>query len=433
MSGQVAFINTRAPWRRALLVVALALALLGTWRGVRWLVGDTLAEFAQDYATAEAAARLAPHDPQAHLTLARLRRASFDPSDLPLALEQYERAATLDPNEWTIWLELGQARGSAGDTDGGLHALRRAAELAPAYWQPRWYLGNLLLRAGEVDAAFAELRRAANANPDLRPQVFSLAWQAFGGDMERVVKSVGGSPQARAQLVTVLVGRGRLDDARSLWSSLSEGERRENATAGEALARVFYDGRNYHAALQVLGEAGALDPSLTSAEKISNGGFEADIPPPGKKLFDWQVTPAPQAQVALDTRGAHTGGRSLRIAFNAPAHVDFRNVSQLVVVEPATRYRLSFYVRAQDLQSVSTPVLSVLDAADQSVPLAASAPVVAGTSDWQQVAVEFVSPLHSDGIVLLLTRAPCPEGACPIYGKVWYDDFDLQRSAGRGN
>jgi hypothetical protein len=28
---------------------------------------------------------------------------------------------------------------------------------------------------------------------------------------------------------------------------------------------------------------------------------------------------------------------------------------------------------------------------------------------------------------------PCGEGACPIYGKIWYDDFHLERTAGRAN
>src|SRR5207248_5094136 len=106
----------------------------------------------------------------------------------------------------------GRARAALGDTDGGIAALRRAVELAPNYAEQRWHLGNALLRAGRNEEAFAELRRAADADPDkYRPQVFNLAWQVYGPDMARVIDAVGKTPAARAQLVGVLAGRGRLD------------------------------------------------------------------------------------------------------------------------------------------------------------------------------------------------------------------------------
>jgi len=241
MSEQVLFINVRPVWARLPLALLAVAALAASWYAVRWGVGDTMAEYAPvSYAkdptaafeTAEAAARLAPDDPLAHLTLARLHRVSFDPAEVPRALAEYERAAALAPNDYLIWTEVGRARGQFGDTEGGVAALKRAAELAPNYSEPRWHLGNALLRAGRTDEAFAELRRAADADLTLRPQVFNLAWQVYAQDMARVIDAVGKTPAARAQLVGVLVGRARLDDAIAVWASLSVEERREQAAAG---------------------------------------------------------------------------------------------------------------------------------------------------------------------------------------------------------
>ncbi|MCA1591760.1 MAG: hypothetical protein LC754_03720 [Acidobacteria bacterium] len=431
MPDQLVTLDVRAAWKRVPLMFIAALALAGAWYGVRWLIGGTMAENAPDFETAEAAVRLAPRDPQSHLKLARLHRVSFEPEELPLALEQYEQAAALAPNDWLIWLEMGRARGTSGDTEGGILAVRRAAELAPNYAQPRWHLGNLLLRDGQTDAAFAELRRAADADPTLRPQVFNLAWQVFKQDMPQVIRTVGNTPEARAQLTTVLVGRNRLDDALALWAGLSAAEQKENWAAGETLVRALYDAKRYRSALQVSQEMGAVNPSETAAGQVTNGSFESDIGPPGKKFFDWQVAPLPQAQITVDPRAPHGGKRSLRVIFNAPAQLDFRNVLQFVVVEPSTRYRLSFYVRAEDLRSASTPVLLVFDAADMNAALGSSAPIATGTSDWQQLVIEFTTTPRTEAIMLRMDRAPCADGACPIYGKVWYDDFDLQRTTGR--
>jgi tetratricopeptide (TPR) repeat protein len=441
MAEQIALINVRSLWARVPLVLLAAAALAAAWYGVRWGIGNTMADTAPftyvndptaAFESAEAAARLAPRDPLAHLTLARLHQISFDPQETPLALSEYEQAAALAPNDYLIWTEMGRARAALGDTEGGVAALRRAVELAPNYAEPRWHLGNALLRAGRDDDAFAELRRAADADPEkYRPQVFNLAWQVYGPDMARVIDAVGKTPAARAQLVGVLAGRGRFDDALNVWSSLSADEKHVESGAGANLARALYGKGLYHLALKVLGEQGAQD---IAPEKISNSGFESDIGQPGAQLFEWQVTPAPGAQVVLDARAAHGGRRSLRVLFNASGQVDFRNVSQLVAVEPSTHYRLTYFVRTDELKSAATLITLAADATTPDAPLASSAPVPAGTNDWQQASFEFTTAPKTEAVLVRIIRVGCPEGSCPIYGKIWYDDFDLQRAAvGRAN
>jgi hypothetical protein len=429
MSDQVTFINVRAVWMRLPLVVLAGVALYGAWCGMRWCVGNTMAEWAQDLETAESATRLAPSDPQSHLKVARLRRVSFEPEELPEALRRYEQAAALAPNDYLIWTEMGRARGAAGDTEGGVQALRRAVELAPNYSQPRWHLGNALLRAGRPDEAFAELRRAAEADPALLAQVYNLAWQFYDQNMQQVIDAIGNSPVARAQLTVVLVGRKRLDDALTVWTSLSVEDKRLNPGAGEALIRALYEQGQHQRALQALGEQGVQG---LAPEKIANAGFESDIGPAGKQLFHWQVANIPAgASVAIDSRAARSGQRSLRLSFNAPSQIEFKNVSQLVVVEPSTRYRLTFSVRTEELKSAATLYTEVLDGAGESVTLGATSPVAVGTQDWQPATIEFTTGPRTQSVLVRLSRAGCADGVCPIFGKIWYDDFDLQRAVGR--
>jgi tetratricopeptide (TPR) repeat protein len=289
MSEQIALINLRPVWARLPLVLLAVAALWASWQGMRWMIGDTMAEAAPlsyqndpqaAFETAEAAARLAPHDPLAYLTLARLHRYSFDPTLLPLSLSEYEKAAALAPNDYMIWTELGRARATAGDIDGGVEALRRAVALAPNYAEQRWHYGNVLLRAGRNEEAFAELRHAGDADPDkYRPQVFNLAWQLYGPDMNRVLDAVGKTPNVRGYLVGVLIGRGQLDGALGLWAGLGDEGRRAQIGAGERLAQTLYSQGQYRRAAQVLSEAGWQD---ISREQLSNGGFESDIGPAGQ-------------------------------------------------------------------------------------------------------------------------------------------------------
>lgn len=429
MADQLTYINVRALWTRLPLIVLAGAALYGAWYGLRWCVGNTMAEWAQDFETAESAARLAPSDPQSHLKVARLRRISFDPEELPVALSYYERAAALAPNDWLIWTEYGRSLGAAGDTEGGVRALRRATELAPHYAQPRWHLGNALLRAGRFDEAFAELRLAGEADPTLLAQVFNLAWQVYDQDMTRVIETIGSSPNARAQLTVVLVGRKRLDDAYSVWSTLTPEEKAVHAGAGEALIRALYEQGQHPRALRALGEQGV---SGVAPEKIANGSFETDIAPPGTRFFEWQVVGVPPgAAVAIDSRAAHGGQRALRVSFAASSQIDFKSVSQLIVVQPSTRYRLTFFVRSEELKSAATLYTEVLDGSGTTV-LGASPLLPTGTHEWRPVTIEFTTGPQTQSVLVRLSRAGCADGVCPIFGKIWYDDFDLQRATGSG-
>lgn len=427
MLNRVVFINVGA-WRRVFLLVPVLLALVGAWYGVRWMAGSTLAERAPDIGTAEAAARLAPHDPQAHLRVARLRRASFLPEEMPKSLADYERAAARSPHDYLIWMEWGRALASTGEPDRGVGALRRAVELAPNYAEPRWHLGNALLRAGRTEDAFVEMRRAAEIDPTKRPQVFNLAWQLYDQNVARVIEVVGRTPDARAQLIGVLVGRGLLEEATALWSGLSGEERRSNSQAGDALARALLGKGQFRRALQVLKETGTTE---ASAGEVENGGFESDIAPPGREPFGWLVPPSPTGvQVAIDARTARAGSRSLRVAFSASGQVEFKHVAQLVVVESSARYSLSFFVRTDDLKSTATLQVEVLDAATGSV-IASTPPAPVGTNDWQQFTADFTTSPSAEAVVVRLARAGCADAACPIYGKIWYDDFHLKPSGGR--
>jgi hypothetical protein len=423
MSDQIRLINLDAAWRRAVLLAPLALVCLGVWVALRWFVGDTMASYPSNMEVARLAARLAPDDPQAHYTVGVFARNEFTPDGLQETVREFERATALSPRDYRLWMDLGRAREQAGDAAGGERALRRALALAPNYVMPRWYLGNLLLRDGREAEAVTELRAAAESDRELRGQIFASVWSIYGGDVDRVTASVAETPEVRAELVEYLVKQKRVDDALRLWSSLSPQDRKKQHGAGDALAHGLLDGGHFGAALGVYDEAG----SHATVGQVTNGGFEEEIAAPGKDQFGWSAPPVPQAQIAIDPRVVHGGARSLRITFNAPSSIAFSNVSQLVVVEPGARYRLDFFVRTDSLKTASTLVVDVVSGAAGGKLLASSAPAPTGTTDWQQVAVEFAAPTDTDGIVVRLRRVPCPEEACPIFGKIWYDDFNLQR------
>lgn len=442
---ELVFVGARAPWRAALIVLLVLAAVFGSWKAFWWFFGNDVARNAFDREGAEAALRWAPDDPQAYFTrgvITERRSEVFDTeASARTAMPFYEEAARLAPNDYRMWVELGRAQERAGDREAAITAMRRGVELAPHYALARWQFGNLLLRANRIDEAFAELRLAGEADEAYRSQVVQLAWRFYDQEIVSVLRVLGSSAGVQSELMNFLINKGQLDDAMQVWMSMKADDVELTAKSGENLEGVLFKAKRFRNALKVHQVRATLPSSEAGGQsetrfppielaRISNGGFEADVPPAGRDLFGWQVARLPGARIELDANEKQSGARSLRFSFTTMTQIDLRLLRQTIPVEPGTRYRLSFYVRTEDVRSVSLPFVEVADGGNDTRVLAASNPVANGTSDWQRNIIDLVVPAETDGIIVRFARQPCAEVVCPILGRIWYDEFALEKLGG---
>ena len=417
------------------MVFPMLLVIATAWFTTRWYVGNTVAEYAPPVEQggvdmAQLAVRWAPNDPLTHWRLGALKEKIFSPENLAAATNEYKLAVEAAPYDYRYWMEYGRALEATGDIVSAEKALRRSVELAPAYSRPRWVYGNFLLRQERIDEAFDQLSRAANADELMRPQVFTLAWQIFNGDLDRIVKAVP-SPVVRLQFVVYLINGGSFDEAARVLRSVDEADRRAQSDLTGEIVKTLITKKQFHAALTILREVDPDPTQLPTPEKVWNGGFEMPLVPKDPRPFHWALIPTGLAPMSIDTE-AHNGNGSLKIVFKAPGKLETIPISQTIIVEPETQYRLQFYQRVADLAGAASPVVAVLDASDNSA-LVASPALQTGTHDWQQVTLDFKTK-KTDGVLLGFYRDSCGEGQaiCPIFGTVWYDEFNLQRIGGSG-
>jgi hypothetical protein len=419
-----------------LLLLPALLAIMGAWFAVRWYVGNTVAEYAPSpeeggIDMARLATKWAPADPLTHWRLASFEEKVFSADNLADAAREYQSAVEMSPNDYRYWMELGRALEANGDRESAEKALRRAVELAPAYSHPRWYFGNLLLREGKVDESFEQLGHAAEADDAMRSQVFTLAFQILGGDLDVIAKVACPTALGRAQFAIFLAASERFDDAVRMWGTISPADRQAQKAHGEELRQILMQLKQFRAAVALMRE---LDPnaSLPQLGQVSNGGFESELAPANANIFDWIFSSRPPVQISIDSR-AHTGHSSLRIIFKEPRSLDQIPLLQTVLVEPDTQYRFECYVRTEDLNSAATPIVAINDAANTAT-LGTSQPLPTGTSDWQRITFDIKTKPNLDGVMIRFFRPPCDKGEiCPIFGTVWYDDFNLQRIGGSGS
>lgn len=435
-SPSIVVLNFHPPSLRWLLVLPALIALLGAWAAARWYVGNTVAEYAPPVdeggvEMARLAVRWAPGDPLTHLRLALLLEKSFSAENLAAAVREYQLAVQASPYDYRFWMELGRALEAEGNAESGEKALLRAVELAPSYSYPRWYYGNLLLRQGKTDEAFVQLARAAEADDNMAGPVFGLASQVFGGDVEKIVQVLP-APAVRLQLAISLINNGKFDEASRVLRKISAADRKAQEPLTTQILKSLLDRKQFHAALALSRELQPDQSQLPTPEQFWNGNFEKPVPLSDTAPFHWVISNRPQAQITIDPRG-HGDAGSLRIIFKASAKLESIPVSQTIIVEPDAQYKIQFYQRTETLTSASTPVVTVSDSVNNEQ-LAASQPAPTGTNDWHLVILEFKTKPNHEGISVALVRNPCDDKQqiCPIFGTVWYDDFNLQRVGGPG-
>lgn len=382
-------------------------------------------------AAADEAISLAPLDAEAYSSRAVLFAGAGQASE---AVAAYERALSLRPRDYALWLDLGREREEAGNVAGALAALRQSATLAPFYAQPHWQLGNALLRSGSLnngdaaslEEAFDELQRASRSDPTLFPKLIELSWSASGGDPQAVEQLFHPeAPEEKLALARLFAKHGHPDAAVRLFEAAGEVGKEERRTLLLDLlaAKQFAQARRVWAA----GHPPGAD--ATEAVGIVNGGFESEI-----RLddlgFGWQfATPAQGWKASIDsTSGGNGGSRCLRIDFTGMSNPSLRLISQLVLVEPGARYQVRFAVRTEKIVTGGLPRVAILDAVKEGEPLLAdSASLPPDSNSWRDFAIDLQIPPKTSAIIITIQREPCAGGPCPAFGSLWLDNFVLRR------
>jgi len=363
---------------------------------------------------AERAIALAPSDPEAYLAQAV---SLLNSGDFEQAYQTYERAITLRPHDYQLWFRLGYAHYFAGDVVGAIQPFKEAVQRAPYYAEPRWMLGKVLLAAGQREEAFVELKGAMSSNPVYAPDVIGFAWEAYGGNTEAIERVINPqSPSERLILALSFVSHEKIEEAmRTIRpQDMSERDRRDFVVA------LLNEGQ--FAQAYSVWSNGKAAPDL-----INNGSFEDTISR-DKQEFGWQFTHArvEQLRFSRDSGSPHQGKLSLRIDFNGIGNASMNLVSTLVVVQPKSNYRLTWWARSKDLATGGLPIVGINDASNDDQPLAESTTLASGTSDWQNYSMEFSTGTTTNGIYINLRRKLCSAG-CPVTGHLWLDDFSLQK------
>lgn len=369
-----------------------------------------------------AASRL-PNSPRINFRLAEVAMSEpgFDPRLLQQAKNHAILATDYSPWDYRLWHLLSMAQEANSEMEEAEKSQRTAVKLAPNFVEVNWSLANLLLREGKLRESLDPFRVAVRGNMELLPTAYELIWQASNGDLDYLRFLAAGEVEPMLRLTQFLAERSQTDAAVGIFREIEAKEKVKSPSAASFITALIAANK-----LTVARELW-LD-SIEGVEKegtgnlIWNGSFEADL----MKVFnhfDWTITNSNYARIGIDSSVAHSGGKSLKLIFAGRDTTKLEGeIKQLLVLKPNTKYRLECYAKAANLVTPEGPRLALLNRTGEA---AVSAAVMGGTTDWQNLLLDFTSPLEPTTMYVTLVRIPRFAYDEPTRGTVWFDDFKL--------
>lgn len=389
----------------------------------KWCFGNSISTQVSEVVLAEFAVRLAPSDPQSHYSLAVVNEKTFVQENIERSLSAYQRALSLSPRDFRLWLAAAKALERSGEVVIADQAFKRSLELAPNYAQVSWAYGNYLLRQGHNEAAFAEIRKAAESSSTYLQPAVSAGWQFLDGDVAKIRQFLGASPEMSSTLAAFLGGEKHFDEAFEIWNTLSDQDKKTRfRETGNQIFLQMVAGKRHRLAIAVYNGLIADQDARFAAEQFANGSFERDVKPEGANVFEWQLGAGIQPQFLFDDQQKSDAKRSLVLIFNSSDGRDFRGVSQTLLIQPGKMYEMSIAYRSE-LQTSATFRWEVVDTEGRVL---AETAAVEAQSEWKTLDLRFTAPETEEAVTIRLARVKCGQGICPVSGKIWFDDFRLK-------
>ena len=411
--GRAAFLLRTVSGLAVLAILSLAI----WWAGRSGLVSllTIYAAKTNQVAAADAALRLSPNDPDAHL----VRGAILEANSVSAAIEEYKQAARVRPEDYLLWLSLARAQELNGDVGGAIAAASQGVRLAPYYARPHWLLGNILVRSGQAAEGFSELRLAGESDTGLLPAIIDLEWQLSGGDAEFVKRAIHpDSPESFKALADYFRKHGKANDAIEMF--------RAAGTAAEQERRQYLQELISAKSFKEAALLWSIDHAPPGIGQLNDPGFErpSNLDEPG---FGWRRdNKAESLTLSLDTNNPREGRLSLRVDFNGDSDPGAAIISQLILVEPRAHYELRFAARTEGIVSGGLPYVVVFDAGSNNV-LGQTSAFTKAKTDWQDYVIDFQGGESTSTVQLVLRRQPCSSSSCPVFGHLWLDNVSLQK------
>lgn len=326
----------------------------------------------------------------------------------------FRKAAMQDVLFVDAWLKLAQAETILGNPDKAKTILQLLDNLTRNIFRWKWEQTLLANELGMKDLLIGNINFAVKHGKKVQD-----AFQLFDGYLDNNVT------RAIQVLVTDnlipylewMMRWGRADDAEIVWQKIMA-----SGTQNEDIQLKYI--HFLVSQKQVKQAADIRRQNVGDIDSMTNAGFENEITGRG---FDWRYTANQKGKwtIRRTLSGAFSGAHCLRIRFEGKENISFSHLYQIVPVDPLTPYRLTYHWRSRDVTTDQGPFVDIYGYDCKGY--YANGPMMLGTHGWQKQEIEFTAPKDCHAVVVRLNRRPSHRFDSKIDGRLWLDDFRLEK------
>ena len=324
------------------------------------------------------------------------------------------------PNDYILWLRLAQLHQSENKIDAAAEDFQRSIELAPYYAEPHYYYGKFLVKNNNEQKGFDELGYAFRQNPLYFYDVAELAWQKTGENGVETIKLLSPLDLPETAMMNMF-----FLDKQSYTSVVALNCMNEDRSLDDTIVKRLLEVKEYHF-------ANLIDKHICneSEEKFSdfeNGDFERAEIQKGHGLgWRFNSSSTKEIEINFDKTTAASGNSSLELNFQGNAKPNASLISQVLFVEKNKKYILTFSYKVSELITGGVPVLQIILKQKDSDTKINEIKLLPENKDWTQSSVEIDTKENTEALEVRLSRQSCKQRLCPIYGRLWLDNFHLQ-------
>lgn len=370
------------------------------------------------------AAQLEPGNGEYWYKLGFNREWDLTDTDSSQVITYLRRAVTIDPRSANYWMALAGAYESAGQIQEARDAYHVALQDYPASAEAHWRFGSFLLRQGETKQAYAEIRFALQNDLRLIPLAISRVWPATH-DADALLNDVlPNSVESQQEALEAFSADNQVEPALAVWKHMVKAGKTIPIQAAFSLENILLVANRTDDAREVWRQAlvasGQPEEANTGSSLVFNGGFEYDATSAG---LDWHLAPTAGVNYDYDSANPHSGKRALRLTFDGEQNLTLQIVSQLVPVQPNTRYHFEGYIRTSGVTTESG--LHFFIGFSGTTQQAVILENFTGDHPWQKQTADFTTAPNEHLLGVQLYRTKSVRFNSNLAGSAWVDDISI--------
>jgi hypothetical protein len=314
------------------------------------------------------------------------------------------------------WLRLAETR-TAMEHDAEAGAiLAFVAQMTDQVLRWKWPQMVLASQLGMSDRFYGNANDLLTRGT-LEQDTLQLLHTHLDGDASAVIHVL--EPQNLTAYLEWLMRWGMTEESLAVWQAMGD-----SIPADKTLALRY---AHFLLSHKRVSQSVDIWRQYTGSNGMTNPGFEDNIT--RRQGFDWHFTDDKEGNWQLKRVFSESaeGNHAIQLKFNGKANIVFYHLYQILAVTPEASYRLTYAWKSKGITTDQGPFVEIFGYDKCSIHETGA--TMTGSHAWHDDSIDFTAPAGCRAVVVRLRRKTSMRFDSKIRGKIWLDDFRLEKLA----